>query len=96
MGMSAALTSSTYELISVFEQKETYSVPKQIKGSYDVFLEDTQQLAIGATSCRFRLRCPNEVFSISMMLIVPATLAYLQINSVQIDIPTNRPFSPYR
>lgn len=92
MGMSQPLTSSYYELICVYEQRETYTIPKQIKGSYDFFLEDTQSLANGATTCKFRLRCPDRVFSLSMLLVNPATGSYQQINSVQIDTPNSTLF----
>ena len=86
------LQTSFYELISVFEQRESYGVPRPILKSYDIFIEDTQTIAATAASVRFRLRCPYDVFAVSFILLKGVALEQPVILSFKIETPTSTLF----
>ena len=97
MGINNPLDTSFYELISVFEQKESYpKVPRQIRNSYDIFIEDTQTITATQTTATFRLRCPYEVFAVSFLFltgnVVGGTFSKNQITKIKVDTPTSTLF----
>lgn len=80
MGMSVNLTSMSFEIFALFHDTNesnkfddlTYtkkSVPKLLKGTYDVFNEDQVTCATGTTSARLLLRCPYPTFALHLSLV---------------------------
>jgi hypothetical protein len=80
MGLSADLTSATFELYALYHDENTSSnitdklytekpnIERSLYGSYNIFQEDTITILSGQTSGRMLLRCPFPLFALHASL----------------------------
>ena len=85
MGMSVDLTSLSTEIFALFHDTNESNkfddhlltvksgLPKTIKGSFNIFKEDSFVCLTGATSARLLLRCPYPLYVLHMNLVAADT-----------------------
>ena len=71
MGLEVDLASIQAELYCLYhDSNSSDKVPQSnLKGSYEIFEEDTITILSGSTSARLLLRCPHPLFSLNLALV---------------------------
>ena len=96
MGLSIDLTSINFELYYLYHDENTSSkitdviyteksIPREIVSSYNIFQEDPQVIATGATSARLLLRCPFPTFALHISL-VDANSNRFQVKTMSLTV----------
>ena len=101
MGMSASITSGSYQLYCLFHDENSSSaindlsftkkqrLPDYLVGSYEIFQEDKILCLSGSTEQKLLLRCPHPSYVLHISLIASDSTRS-QVETVQIDIQGKR------